>query len=326
MGTEALAGKTVAILGFGNQGRAHALNLRDSRVSVVIGTDPARNGAATAAAQGFDPLPLAEAASNADLVVMALPDRLHGEIWKSRVADAVKPTAVIGFLHGFSVHYRLLEPAACHGVVMVAPKGPGTALRERYLQGQGLPCLLALHQLGQDPQATRGMTTAWANAIGCGRAAIVPTTFADETETDLFGEQAVLCGGMLGLVRMAFQTLVRAGYPAELAYMECAQELKQVADLLFARGPQGMRAAISDTAEFGAFEAEDRIGGPVLRDELERMLRDIRSGDFARRLMQDAQSGSPWLQSRRHAAASDPIEMAGASVRAWMPWLKEETR
>ncbi len=275
---------------------------------------------------GFDPQPLADAASNADLVVMALPDRLHGEIWKSQVAAAVKPTSVLGFLHGFSVHYRLLEPSEHFGVIMVAPKGPGTALRERYLRGQGLPCLLALHQLGQDPKATRDMASAWANAIGCGRAAIIPTTFAAETETDLFGEQAVLCGGMLGLVQIAFETLVRAGYPAELAYMECAQELKQVADLLFARGPHGMRAAISDTAEFGAFEAADRIGGPAMRAELERMLKDIRSGDFARRLMQDAHSGSPWLQARRHAAASDPIETAGESVRAWMPWLKEETR
>jgi ketol-acid reductoisomerase len=326
METEALAGKTVAILGFGNQGRAHALNLRDSGVSVIVGTDPDRSGSARASADGFTVRTMVEAASSADLVVMALPDRMHGEIWNCQIATAVKPSCVIGFLHGFSVHYRLLEPADCLGVVMVAPKGPGTALRERYVRGQGLPCLLAVHQPGLDPHVTHGMATAWAHAIGCSRAAIIPTTFAAETETDLFGEQAVLCGGMLGLVQVAFETLVRAGYPAELAYMECAQELKQVADLLFAHGPQGMRAAISDTAEYGAFEAADRIGGVTMRAELDRVLEDIRSGDFARRLMQDAQSGSPWLRSRRASAANDPIEAAGAAVREWMPWLKGDAR
>jgi ketol-acid reductoisomerase len=263
-----------------------------------------------------------EAAAAADLCIVSLPDEAHGDAWTNHLQPALKPGATAGFLHGFSVHFGAVSPAPTVGVVLVAPKGPGHTVRMRFTQGLGVPALFAVHQPGLDAARTRAIGLAWAHGIGSGRAAIVETTFAAETETDLFGEQAVLCGGVMALAQEAYRTLVEAGYPPPLAYMECCQELKQVVDLMFERGLSGMRGAISNTAEFGAFVAQERLVDESMRAHMRGMLADIRSGAFARRFQSDAKAGFPWLAARRARAESDPIEDAGAEVRRWMPWLE----
>jgi ketol-acid reductoisomerase len=310
-------------VGYGNQGRAHALNLRESGARVVIGARPGGNGFGRARSEGFQAEPIEQAVGQAHLVIMALPDQVHAEAWNLQVAPHVRPDAIVGFLHGFSIHFGAVKAPASMGVVMVAPKGPGHALRSRFSEGLGIPALFAVHQGGRDPARTRALGLAWAHGIGSGRAAVIETTFAAETETDLFGEQAVLCGGMMGLVQEAFRALVEAGYPPELAYMECCQELKQLADLVFERGLSGMRGAISDTAEFGAFVAQDRLVDESLRQRMRALLAEIRDGTFARAFQSDAKAGFPWMQSQRDRAAGDPIEQAGRSVRNWLPWLQD---
>ena len=319
---EALAGQTVAVLGYGNQGRAHALNMRDAGLRIIAGCRPDGSARTRAAADGFEATGLAEAAQRADLAVIALPDHVHESAWSASIGPALRSGTTVGFLHGFSIRFGHVKPRAALGVVMVAPKGPGHTLRVRFQEGLGIPALVAVHQPGPDAALTRARMLAWATAIGSARAAIVETTFAAEAETDLFGEQAVLCGGVMALVRTAFETLVEAGYPPDVAYMECCQELKQLADLLYERGPAGMRRAISTTAEFGAFEAQT-MDTPELRARLSSMLADIQSGAFAERFRADARAGFPWLNQRREAAQAHPIEAAGDLVRAWLPWLKE---
>jgi len=323
-GTQAFAGKRVAVIGFGNQGRAHALNLRDSGISVIVGTRSGGSGEREAVAAGLTTMPIEEACRQADLAVIALPDQVHGPVWTASIAPHLGPGQVAGFLHGFSVHFGQVKADPAVGVVMVAPKGPGQTLRDRFAAGQGIPSLMAVHQGGRDPAATRAMALAWAVGIGSGRAAILETTFAAEAETDLFGEQAVLCGGTLALVQAAFDTMVKAGYPADLAYMECCQELKQVVDLLFERGPAGMRKAISDTAEFGAFETVERLLDDHLRRKLDGLLAEVRDGSFARRFVSDAASGGQRMRERRESIAWLGLERAGERVRRWMPWLGQK--
>ena len=322
--TETILRKVVAIIGYGNQGRAHALNLRDSGVNIVVGSEPTRRGAELAAADGFQPMPIDRAAAVADLAVIALPDEHHEQAWARYIAPALRPGSVAGFLHGFSIRFGLVQPAAEICVVLVAPKGPGHALRQRFVDGLGLPCLFAVHQAGLDANATRALALGWAAGIGSARAAIVETTFADEAETDLFGEQAVLCGGMMALMQAAFESLVRAGYPADVAYMECCQELKQIADLAYERGLAATRRAISNTAEFGAFVAGDSLVDDAMRTKLDAMLAAVRDGAFARRFRDDAAAGFPWMNARRAEAAAHPIERAGEQVRAWLPWLSRK--
>jgi ketol-acid reductoisomerase len=312
-----LRGRTTAILGYGNQGRAHALNLRDSRVEVIIGLRSGSASADVARRDGFEPVELAEAASLADLVLMALPDEVQGEVFARAVTRNLRPAATVGFMHGLAVHAGLIHAPMGTGIVLVAPKGPGTTLRERFLRGLGIPCLFAVHQESADGHA-EALGLAWACGIGCARAAIIRTTFAAETETDLFGEQAVICGGLTGLMLAAFETLVRAGYPPELAYIECCHEVKQVADLVYERGPAGMMQAISNTAEFGAYHAAARIVDDHVRCVLTGLLGDIRSGSFARRIASDVSAGFPWFQSQRQDLINHPIEVAGRAVRAMM--------
>jgi ketol-acid reductoisomerase len=318
-----LAGRRVGVVGFGNQGSAHALNLRESGVDVVVGHRQGRPGAERAAAAVFAVRSPAEVAAAADLLVLALPDEMHAEAWSRELAPHVRPGTSLGFLHGFSVRFGLVRPPADVSVVMVAPKGPGTLLRARFRDGQGLPCLVGVHHdaSGARGQA-RAIAIAWAAGIGAARAAIVETTFAAETETDLFGEQAVLCGGMTALVAAAFDTLVGAGYPPELAYLECCQEVKQVADLVYERGLAGMMEAISNTAEFGAHRAAGVIADDALRGHLRDLLAAIRDGSFARDFTRDHAAGFPWFAARRRALRQHPAEPAGAAVRAWMPWLR----
>jgi ketol-acid reductoisomerase len=321
---EPLRGRRIALLGFGNQGRAHALNLRDSGLEVVVcGRSPADGGRGTreAAALGFPTAPAEDAVASADLVVCALPDEAHANAYDAVLGRCARPGATIGFLHGFSVHYGLVRPRTDLGVVLVAPKGPGTTLRERYAEGLGIPGLVAVAQENGDRTA-RSFALAWANGIGCARAGVLETTFAAETETDLFGEQTVLCGGLAGLVVAAYETLVEAGYPPELAYIECCHEVKQVADLVYARGLAGMRAAISNTAEFGSFEAEAKVAGPAVRAVFASILAEIRDGSFARRLVADHADQDRWLNERRRLSRQHPIEETGERVRSLMPWLR----
>jgi len=324
---DALRGRRVAIAGYGNQGRAHALNLRDAGIDVRVAGRPGSDARGRAMRDGFATLDTREAAGNSDLLVLALPDEVHAEVWTRDVAPAIRPGQVAGFIHGSSIHFGLVRPAAGIGVVMVAPKGPGTTLRARYEAGQGIPGLLAVHQErdASDGGATAlDLARAWAAAIGCGRAGVVRTTFEAEAVTDLFGEQAVLCGGMMGLAQAAFETLVEAGYPPLLAYTECVHEIKQVADLLYARGPAGMRRAISNTAEFGAYRAAPEIADEHVRATMRRLLDEIRSGRFTCRMQADHDAGAPWFRAARTAAAEHPMERAGAEVRALMPWLEAE--
>ncbi len=315
--TAALRDQTVAVIGFGNQGAAHALNLRDSGVTVEIGARAGGAGAAAALRHGFNVRSLPEAASIADLLIIALPDEIHGAVFQDQLAASIRPGTTIGFLHGFSVHYGEVKPPDDCGLVLVAPKGPGTALRARYERGEGLPCLLAVERGGAEAE---GRALAWATGIGAGRAAIVRTTFAHETETDLFGEQVVLCGGLTELVVAAFETLVNAGYPADLAYMECCQEVKQVADLVYERGLAGMMKAISNTAEFGAYHAGPDIVDAATRERLAACLAAIKDGRFAHAFCAD--DGTNRLRQRANLAAH-PIESAGETVRDWMPWLEK---
>ena len=309
------------MVGYGNQGRAHALNLRDSGMQVVVGSETNRGGWNRAGKDGFEPVSIEQACASADLAVIALPDEWHERLWTDRIAPNLRRGSVAGFLHGFSIRFGLVRPHDGIGVVLVAPKGPGHALRQRFVEGLGLPCLFAVHQGGDDPPTTRAIGLAWAAGIGSARAAVVETSFAVEAETDLFGEQGVLCGGMMALMQAAFDSLVRAGYPADIAYMECCQELKQIADLAYERGLAATRKAISNTAEFGAFVAGERLVDEALRAKLASLLSEVRDGSFARRFRDDANGAFAWMGARRTAAAADPIERAGETVRSWLPWL-----
>lgn len=320
---EALGGKTVAIVGYGNQGRVHALNLRDSGVNVVVGARAGSASGETARRDGFDVRSLRDAAAAGDLVVLGLPDDAHGEVYDASMKHAMRPGTTIGVMHGFSLRYGLLKPRGDIGVVMVAPKGPAPTLRFRYLQNQGIPCVLAVHQDSPAGDAEQ-LALAWAAGIGCLRAAAIFASAGDEAETDLFGEQTVLCGGVSALIRAAFDTLVEAGYPPELAYIECCHELKQVADLIYAHGLAGMHQAISGTAEFGSFTAQKEFVDDALRAKMKAMLDRIRSGEFSASMVEDKANGSPWLNAQREALQRDAIERAGEAVRALMPWLEDE--
>lgn len=320
--TEALRDRTIAVLGYGNQGRAHALNLRDSGLKVVVGGRPNSEKIALAAREGFEACTLAEAAARADLAIVAIPDQAQPAAWAKWIEDALPNGAVAGFVHGFAIRFGFIKPRADLGVVLVAPKGPGATVRARYEEGLGIPALVAVEQ--ENPARTaRARALAWGAGIGCARSGLIETTFAAEAESDLFGEQAVLCGGLLLLVHEAYKILLEAGYPPEVAYIECCHEVKQVADLLYARGPDGMRRAISDTAEYGAFVAERAMADPALRARLQGLLRDIQDGTFARHFMDDYAKGHPGFNAWRREASGHPIEAASANVRALMPWLKD---
>lgn len=318
--TDSLRDRTIAVLGYGNQGHAHALNLRESGLRVVIGARPESHAGQRARDAGFTTFPHAEAAARGDLVIFALPDEVQRDLYERELVDRLREGATIGFIHGFAIRFGGLVPRDDLGVVLVAPKGPGTLLRDNFARGLGLPALLAVEQESSHGDAET-LAFAWAAGIGAGRAGILRTTFADETETDLFGEQTVLCGGLTWLILAAFETLVEAGYPEELAYIECCHEVKQVADLIYANGPAAMMKAISNTAEFGAYHAGPRIVNDAARSTLRTLLEEIRNGDFARAFMADVQDGSPRLLRAREHLRAHSIESAGARSRDLMPWL-----
>lgn len=317
--------KVVAVVGFGNQGHAHALNLRDSGVKVLIGARSHSAGCSKAKEYGFKPLTIEDAVRQSDLVILALPDEAQPDTYKEQIAPHIRNGSTIGFIHGFNIRYEFIKPSKELGVVMVAPKGPGHTLRMLYEQGQGLPSLFAVHQ--ESPQQdAEAMGLAWANGIGSARTAIVYTTFADETETDLFGEQAVLCGGIGQLVVAAFETLTEAGYPPELAYIECCHEVKQIADLVYERGLAGMYEMISNTAEFGAYKAGPIVVDDAVRERLREILSEIKSGEFATAIRDDYSKGFVWFKDKQKAAKQHPIEPAGDAVRKLMPWLAENSQ
>jgi ketol-acid reductoisomerase len=309
-----IRGRRVAVIGYGNQGRAQALNLRDSGVSVAIGLPDESGSRARAAADGFDAMTAALVTGKADLVVMLAADESHGRVYAEEVAPNLRQGGTLLFAHGLSIRFGLIEPRADLDVVLVAPKGPGTALRSEYEQGGGLIALFAVHQ---DASGDAGaMALSYAAAIGSGRAGILRTSFAEECEADLFNEQAVLWGAIPELIHAGFETLVDAGFSPEIAYFECLTEVKLIADLIYERGIAGMREAISNTAEFGALKGATRIVTADTRTEMRRILREVRSGSFTKELIADAEAGYPRLRASRTRAAAHPIEAVGARLRA----------
>ena len=316
-----LQGKTVAVLGYGSQGHAHAQNLRDSGINVVVGLPETSRSRERAAADGFEVLSVAEAARRGDVISMLMPDHVQKGVYEEYVAPELKPGKVLMFAHGFNIHYGRIVPPAEIDVTMIAPKSPGHVLRDLYRQGIGVPALIAVHQdaSGQAKQ----LALAYAKGLGCTKAGVLETTFKEETETDLFGEQAVLCGGVSHLIQAGFETLVEAGYQPELAYFEVLNELKLIVDLIYEGGITGMRQAISDTAEYGDLTVGKRIITQQTREEMRRVLADIRSGRFAREWILENQAGRPVFQALRKREAEHPIEQVGRQLRAMMPWLQE---
>jgi ketol-acid reductoisomerase len=317
-----LSGKTVAVLGYGSQGHAHALNLRDSGVEVVVGLREGSESASKARAEGLEVLSLADAASRGDAVMVLLPDERQGELWEAEIRDGVAPGDLLLFAHGFSIHYGTVESGPGVDVAMVAPKGPGHLLRRQYLEGTGIPGLVAVHQ--DESGCARDLALAYAKGIGCTRAGVIETTFADETETDLFGEQAVLCGGVTELVRAGYETLVEAGYDPKMAYFECLHELKLIVDLMYEKGITGMRYSISNTAEYGDLtRGKDVIGEPT-REAMRKILADIRSGDFAREWIAENRAGQENFQRLREEQQQHQIEREGRELRASMEWIDQD--
>ena len=315
-----LKGKTIAILGFGSQGHAHALNLRDSGCEVVVGLRGDSASRAEAEGHGLRVLDVADAASAGDVVMILLPDERQAEVWEEEIRDGIGDGNLLLFAHGFSIHFGQIEPPAGVDVGMVAPKGPGHLVRRQFAEGRGVPCLIAIHQ---DPTGSaHDLVLAYASGIGGGRAGVIETTFKDETETDLFGEQSVLCGGVTELVRAGFETLVEAGYDPRLAYFECLHELKLIVDLMYEKGIQGMRHSISNTAEYGDMTRGPVVIGPEVREAMRKVLADIQSGEFAREWIAENRAGAENFQRMRGEAAGHQIEEVGEDLRSMMPWIK----
>jgi ketol-acid reductoisomerase len=316
-----LEGKTVAILGYGSQGHAHALNLKDSGVDVVVGLREGSSSREAAGGEGLEVLDVADAASRGDIVMILLPDERQAEVWEAEISDGIAAGDLLMFAHGFSIHFQQIVPPPGVDVGMVAPKGPGHLVRRQFTEGRGVPCLMAVHQ---DASGTaRDTVLAYASGIGGGRAGIIETTFKDECETDLFGEQSVLCGGATELVRAGFETLVEAGYDPRLAYFECLHELKLIVDLMYEKGVQGMRFSISNTAEYGDMTRGKKVIGPETRAAMKKILADIQSGEFAKEWIAENRAGGESFQRMREEAAGHQVEEVGKELRGMMPWLRE---
>jgi ketol-acid reductoisomerase len=313
---------TIAILGFGNQGHAHALNLRDNGITTVVGTRAGGTGWEQAAKAGFDSVGISDAASQADAVIVLLPDEVQGTVFREEIAPALKPGSAIIFPHGFTIAFGVVEPPPGHDVILVAPKGQGHFLRKMFMASQGLPCLVSVEQDVSGDALEKALS--YASLIGCLTAGAIETTFREEAVTDLFGEQSVLCGGAPELVKAAFETLVDAGYTPEVAYLECLHELKIIADLMYKGGIRFMRDRISRTAAWGSFETGGRIVSPAVKDSMAAILERIQSGDFAKQWMAEAGEGQKNLKKSIEGEAKHPIEKAGRRMRSLMPYLSEE--
>jgi len=314
-----LDGKTVAIIGFGSQGHAHAQNLKDSGISVVVGLREDSGSADKARAAGLEVLPIAEAASRGDLIMVLVPDELHRSVWESEIRDGVAEGKMVLFGHGFSVHYGEVEPPPGVDIALVAPKGPGHLVRRQFKEGSGVPGLLAVHQDATGNAQALGL--AYAKGIGCTRGGVIETSFKDETETDLFGEQAVLCGGASELVQAGFETLVEAGYDPQMAYFECLHELKLIVDLMYEKGLAGMRYSISNTAEYGDYTRGTRVITQDTRERMRAILAEIQSGDFAREWIAENRAGQENFQRMRAEQASSQVETTGKELRSMMAWI-----
>ncbi|HET6322852.1 MAG TPA: ketol-acid reductoisomerase [Hyphomicrobium sp.] len=313
--------KKVAIVGYGSQGRAHALNLKDSGVKeIAIALKPGSATAKKVEADGLKVLSVAEAAKWADLIMMATPDELQADIYKNEIADNIRDGAAIAFAHGLNVHFGLIEPKKTVDVIMIAPKGPGHTVRGEYQKGGGVPCLIAVHHDASGN--AHDLALSYASGVGGGRSGIIETNFREECETDLFGEQVVLCGGLVELIRAGFETLVEAGYAPEMAYFECLHEVKLIVDLIYQGGIANMNYSISNTAEWGEYVSGPRIITPETKAEMKRVLGDIQTGKFTSEWMQEYKSGAARFKAIRRLADAHPIEEVGGKLRDMMPWIK----
>jgi ketol-acid reductoisomerase len=317
-----LDGKTVAILGYGSQGHAHALNLKDSGVDVIVGLRPDSESVAKARDAGLEVTDVADAASRGDVVMVLLPDERHHDVWNESIRDGIAPGNTVLFGHGFSVHYGEVEAPAEVDVALVAPKGPGHLVRRQYLEGSGVPGLVAVAQ-DASGRALQ-LALAYARGIGCTRGGVIETTFKDETETDLFGEQAVLCGGVTELVRAGYETLVDAGYDPRLAYFECLHELKLIVDLMYEKGITGMRYSISNTAEYGDLTRGKRVISDTTRQAMKEILGEIQSGQFAREWIAENRAGQESFLRMRAEGQGHQIEREGKELRSKMDWIATE--
>ncbi|HBO84423.1 MAG: ketol-acid reductoisomerase [Deltaproteobacteria bacterium GWC2_42_11] len=318
---EIIRGKKVAVIGYGSQGHAHSQNLKESGVDVVVGLR--KNGASWKKAEtaGMKVMDVASAVKQADIVMILVPDELQGDLYKNEIGPNLKKGAYLAFAHGFNIHFGQIVPDASINVFMAAPKGPGHLVRHEYSKGNGVPTLIAVHQ---DPSKnTKDVALAYASAIGGGRAGIIETTFKDETETDLFGEQAVLCGGATALIMAGYETLIEAGYPEEMAYFECLHELKLIVDLIYEGGISNMRYSISNTAQYGDLTRGPRIITEETKKEMKKILAEIQSGAFAKEWMLENKANKPVFTALTRKGQEHPIEKVGEKLRSMMPWLKK---
>ena len=317
-----LSGKTIGILGYGSQGHAHALNLKDSGQDVMVGLHPESSSRKLAEEAGLKVGDVQEVAKEADILMVVIPDHIQGDIYKTQIAPSLRPGSSLMFAHGFSIHYGEVTPSKDINVMMVAPKAPGHRVRELYVEGVGVPGLLAVHQDATGDAQAVGL--AYAKGIGCTKAGVIGTTFKDETETDLFGEQSVLCGGVTALINAAFETLVEAGYPEEMAYFECLHEMKLIVDLIYEGGFNYMRYSVSDTAEYGDLTRGNRIIDEHVKENMRSVLKEIQDGTFAKEWMAENAEGRPRFSPLRNSARTSPILRVGKDVRTMMRWRTVE--
>ncbi len=317
-----LENQTICVLGYGSQGHAHALNLRDSGLKVIVGLRPGGSSYEKAKADGFEPLPPEEACAAADVIMVLVPDQIQPALYQEAIKPNLSAGKMLMFAHGFNIHFGQIVPPPDVDVTMVAPKGPGHLVRREYERGAGVQCLVAVEQDATGKALKRAL--AYAKGIGGTRAGVLETTFKEETETDLFGEQCVLCGGVAALIKAGFETLVEAGYQPEIAYFECCHELKLIVDLIYEGGLAFMRYSISDTAEYGDLTRGPRVIDEKVKQEMKRILEEIQSGRFAREWILENQAGRPVMNALRRREAEHPIEEVGARLRAMMPWLKKK--
>jgi ketol-acid reductoisomerase len=313
--------KQVAIIGYGSQGHAHANNLKDSGVKVTVGLRKGGSSWNKAKNAGIPVKEIGEAVKSADFVMILLPDEHHADIYKNEIEPNIKKGATLAFAHGFNIHFKQIEPRADLDVVMIAPKGPGHLVRSTYTQGGGVPALIAIAQ--NPSKKERDVALSYAAAIGAARAGVIETTFREECETDLFGEQVVLCGGLTALIQAGYDTLVEAGYAPEMAYFECLHEVKLIVDLIYEGGIANMRYSVSNTAEYGDFTRGPRIVNEETRAEMKRILKEIQEGQFAKEFILEHKAGAPTLKAMRRIGAEHSVETVGAKLRDMMPWIKK---
>lgn len=317
-----LRGKKIAVLGFGSQGHAHALNLKDSGMDVIIGLRLESPSVQKAKEYGFQVFSVADAVKQADIIMILLPDQTQKSVYEAEIAPNLKSGSTLAFGHGFNIHYKQILPPSDVDVIMIAPKGPGHLVRRVFTEGSGVPCLIAVHQ--NYSGKAKEVALAWAKGIGGTRAGVIETTFKDETETDLFGEQAVLCGGSAELIKAGFEVLVEAGYPPELAYFECMHEMKLIVDLYYEGGLTRMNYSVSDTAEYGGMTRGPRVITKQTKEEMKKILSEIQSGKFAEEWLNECKNGLPVMTKLRQENREHPIEKVGAKLREMMSWLTKK--